>query len=109
MPVCVPSPSHAGHQPSALLKEKLCGESGSKLRPQRSQAKCWLCVSTGHCGSGTSSARIGHVQHAAAQRQGVSTLPAIRERASGRTVTRSITTSTSCLRRRSIAGGWSTE
>ena len=54
VPVCVPSPSQAGHQPSGLLKEKLCGESGSKLRPQRSQAKCWLWISTGHCGSGTS-------------------------------------------------------
>jgi len=33
VPVCMPSPSHAGHQPKGLLKEKLCGESGSKLLP----------------------------------------------------------------------------
>ena len=41
-PFCVPSPSHTGHQPSGLLNEKWCGLSGSKLRPQRSHAKCWL-------------------------------------------------------------------
>ena len=41
-PVCVPRPSHAGHQPSELLNEKLCGVSGSKLRPHLSQARCWL-------------------------------------------------------------------
>ena len=41
-PCCMPSPSQVGHQPSGLLNEKWCGVSGSKLRPQRSQAKCWL-------------------------------------------------------------------
>ncbi len=52
LPTCTPNPSQAGHQPNALLNEKLCGESGSKLRPQRPQAKCWLWTSTGHSGSG---------------------------------------------------------
>jgi predicted dehydrogenase len=39
-PICVPRPSHAGHQPSALLNEKLCGLSVSKLRPHFSHARC---------------------------------------------------------------------
>jgi len=38
-----------------------------------------------------------------------STLPAIRERVSGRIVTRSTTTSTACRRRRSIGGTSSSE
>ena len=40
VPVCTPRPSQAGHQPKGLLKEKLCGDSGSKLRPHFWQAKC---------------------------------------------------------------------
>ena len=46
------SPSQAGHQPSQVLNEKLCGVSGSKLRPQRSQAKCWLWISVSQRDSG---------------------------------------------------------
>ena len=56
-PVCVPNPSQAGHQPSELLNEKLCGVSRSKLRPQLSQAKCWLWISVRHFDS--SHVRIG--------------------------------------------------
>ena len=41
-PICVPSPSHSPHQPRWLLNEKLCGVSGSKLRPHFSHARCWL-------------------------------------------------------------------
>ena len=41
-PCWTPRPSHVGHQPRGLLNEKWCGFNGSKLRPQRSQAKCWL-------------------------------------------------------------------
>ena len=41
-PICTPRPSQVGHQPSGLLNEKLCGVSGSKLRPHWSQARCWL-------------------------------------------------------------------
>ncbi len=108
VPVCTPSPSQAGHQPSGLLKEKWCGASGSKLRPHRSQAKCWLWI----CDR---PARLGHVvagdrPRASTPRpraRAFSTLPAMRERASGRTVTRSTTTSTRCFRRRSISGGLS--
>ena len=105
-PVCVPRPSHAGHQPSELLNEKLCGVSGSKLRPQLSQAKCWLWISVRHFGSGTSSLGIGDVQHALAQRQRV--FHRVGDRGCGRRAARlmrSITTSTRCLRRRSICGG----
>ena len=54
VPACVPNPSHASHQPKALLNEKWWGESGWKLRPHSSQAKCWLWTSVRHCGSGTS-------------------------------------------------------
>ena len=41
-PCCVPRPSQTGHQPSGLLNEKWCGDSSSKLRPQRSHERCWL-------------------------------------------------------------------
>ena len=81
VPVCTPSPSQPGHQPSGLLKEKWCGPSGSKLRPQRWQAKCWLWISR-------RPERLGHallgIDHATARRgPGPGRFPRCRRSASG--------------------------
>ena len=109
VPVSVPRPSQSGHQPSELLNEKLCGERGSKLRPHWSQAKCWLWTFTGQLGSDTSSFGSAVCITPRPSDSEFSTLSAIRDRASGRIVTRSTSTSTSCFRRRSILGRSSVE
>ena len=75
-----PSPSQAGHQPSELLNEKLCGLSVSKLRPHFSQARCWLWTRTGQRGSGTSSCGWATWTTPLPSASAFSMLPAIRER-----------------------------
>ena len=99
-----PRPSHAGHQPSGLLNEKWCGESGSKLRPHVLHTRCWLWTFTGQRSSGWPSSTTARCITPRPRASAVSTLSASRARASLRIVTRSTITSTSCLRRRSIAG-----
>ena len=79
-PVWVPSPSQAEHQPSGLLNEKLCGVSCSKLRPQRSQARCWLCRDRFPLRFRHTRLLAGHVQDAFAQRQAALDASAIRDR-----------------------------
>ena len=94
---CVPSPSQTGHQPSGLLNEKWCGDSSSKLRPHRSQAR-----------AGCSGRRAiplpgrlvdpGYEDNPLPRSRAVSTEPAIRDRA-GSAAIRSTTIS------RRVSGG----
>ena len=109
-PVCVPSPSQAGHQPSELLNEKLCGV-------ERLEAAAALVAGEVLAVDAHRPARLGHVVVADGRRAARPCPATARSRRCrrsasgrrGRTTMRSITTSTACLRRRSIVGGLSSE
>ena len=104
-PTSTPRPSHALHQPSGLLNEKWCGESGSKLRPHCAAHEV-LAVDL-HRPAVFGLLVVARWPGAARRGRGRGPFrccrPA-RARPSLRIVMRSTITSTSCLRRRSTVG-----